>query len=115
MIDKKYYVNFDNLNYVPHENEKVNIDFKFNLSKGGKIFLNIPNELKNKLEMLALEVANSLNISFASIDIIVTKNKEIMVLEANSGVTLNNFVKQAPSNYQKVYNIYKDAIKLMFN
>ena len=110
-----YLKEIDNPNYIPKLNEKVELSFKFNLSSGGKTFLDIPSTLKDTLESLALEVSNKLNIFFASIDIIVTNDNKIMVLEANSGVTLNNFVKQSPDYLSIVYNIYKDAIKLMFN
>lgn len=105
----------DNPNYVPKKDEKVELSFKFNLSSGGKTILDIPYDIKDKLISLALLVSKKLNISFASIDIIVTESKEILVLEANTGVTLNTFLKLNPSYYNVVYNIYKDAIKLMFN
>ena len=35
-------------------------------------------------------------------------------MEANSGVTMNKFIMQNDS-YNLAYNIYKDAIMLMFN
>ncbi len=104
-----------NPTYVPKKNEKVELSFKFNLSSGAKTILEISHDLKDKLTSLALDVSKKLNISFASIDIIVTDNSEIFVLEANTGVTLNTFLKLNPSYYNVVYNIYKDAIKLMFN
>jgi glutathione synthase/RimK-type ligase-like ATP-grasp enzyme len=113
--NKNYLMQYNNPDYIPQVNERIDLDFKFNLSNGGEVLLDISNELKDKLSALALDVSNKLNISFASIDIIVTKTKEILILEANTGVTLNNFVKKCPEYKLEVYNIYKDAIKLMFN
>ena len=107
--------NFNNLDYIPKLNEKIELDFKFNLSKGGKVFTDIPNDLKDKIRSLALNTAKTLNISFASIDVILTDLNELLILEANTGVTLNNFLKQNNDYYDIVYNIYKDAIKLMFD
>ena len=76
--------------------------------------MEIEPRLKNKICDLALRVTRELNITFASIDIIDTNN-ELMVLEANSGVTLNKFIQQNSNGYDIAYNIYKDAIKMMFN
>ncbi len=109
-----YYI-IDNLDYVPKLNEKIELDFRFNLSKGGKVFTNIPNDLKDKISILALNTAKTLNISFASIDVILTDLNELLILEANTGVTLNNFSKQCNDFKNIVYDIYKDAIKLMFD
>ena len=114
-----YYIDnakeIENPDYIPRNQEKVELSFKFNLSSGGKVFLDIPHDLKEKISLLALTVSRKLNIAFASIDIIVTKNNEIMVMEANTGVTLNTFLKLNPDYYDIVYNIYKDAIEKMFN
>ncbi len=113
-----YYKNHPNIitnpMYIPNINEKVEINFKFNLSSGGKTFLDIEKNLKDEITSLALSVSKNLNIIFASIDIINTKNDELLVMEANSGVTLNKFIKQNINGYDIAYNIYKDAIKLMF-
>ena len=105
----------DNASYIPKNGEKVELSFKFNLSNGAKVILNMPNDLKDRLVSIALDVSKKLNIYFASIDIILMENNELLVLEANTGVTLNNFLRLNPNYYQKVFDIYKDAIRNMFN
>ena len=114
-----YYKNhvdlIENGDYIPAKNVKIDLDFKFNLSSGGKIFLEIPSDLKNRIKLLALDVCRTLNIFFASIDIILTDDQKMLVLEANNGVTLNNFKKQSPNSSKIVYDIYKDAIKALFS
>lgn len=114
-----YYVNhqdkINNPDYIPAMDEKVEIGFKFNLSSGAKTFTNIDPVLKEKITQLALRVTKELNISFASIDIINTENNELLVMEANSGVTMNSYILQNKDAYDIAYNIYKDAIKQMFN
>lgn len=100
--------------YIPKENEKYELNYKFNLSSGSKTFLDIERELKNEIINLALKVSKELNITFASIDIIKTIDNKLLVMEANSGVTLNNFITQNKSYYSVVYEIYRDTIKLMF-
>ena len=69
--------------------------------------------LLKKLSDLALMVTKSLNIIFASVDIIDVDN-ELLVLEVNSGVTLNKYILQNKDGYDKAYNLYKDAISVMF-
>ena len=103
----------DNPNYIPKSGEKIELSFKFNLSSGGKTFTDIPSDLLERLSNLALMTTKKLNISFASVDII-DVNNELMILEINSGVTLNNYILQNKNGYDKAYIIYKDAIKLMF-
>lgn len=101
-----------NLNYIPKLNERINLNFKFNLSRGSTIFTNIDNELKNKLIEMAKQVIKITNINFASIDIIKTEN-ELLIMEANSGIMLTHFMSTNKENYNIGKNIYKDAIKLM--
>ena len=113
-----YYLNHEehiiNPNYIPSLGEKVELSFKFNLSSGGKSFVDIPIDLKNKISNLALLVTKKLNITFASVDIINTFDNKLLVMEANSGVTMNNFIMQNKDGYDTSYSIYLDAIKLMF-
>jgi len=104
-----------NPNYIPKVNEKIILNYQFNLSNGALMFQEIENNLKERLITLAKIVSNNLNITFGSIDIFETSNNELLVLEANSGVMMNNFIKQNSNGYDIAYNLYKDAIKLMFN
>ena len=82
-----------------------------NLSNGTKITLEVPN--KEYLINFAKEVANILNIKFGSIDIINTPSG-YLVLECNSGVMMNNLINQLPNGKAIAKDIYKEAIKLMF-
>ena len=101
--------------YIPSIGEKVDLNYQFNLSRGAIMFTDIPVNLKNKLTRLALQVTNSCNITFASIDIILTRDNELLIMEANSGVMTNNYMRfNKEKGYTEVYNLYKDAIKLMF-
>ena len=101
--------------YIPSNGEVIELDFRFNLSTGARLFTEIDNELKNRVIDMAKLVANSLDISFASVDIIYTKDNKLFVLEANSGVMMDNYIKQSLNGYKNAYNVYKEAIKTMFN
>lgn len=100
--------------YIPKDKEVVELNFKFNLSEGAKSFTDIPLDLKEKIISLALQVTKELDISFASVDIVYTEDNELLVLEANSGVTMNKFITQNENGYSLAYSIYLDAVKLMF-
>ena len=104
-----------NPNYIPKLNEIIEIDFRFNLSCGARLFTEIDTELKNRIMEIATLVTKKLDISFASVDVIYTKDNKLLVLEANSGVMMDNYIKQCNNGYTNAYNVYKEAIKVMFN
>jgi len=103
------------INKILNKDEKLEIDFKFNLSRGSNIFYVFDNHLKNTLENMALKITNTLNIKFASVDIIELESGELLVLELNSGVMMDNFLKLHENGKEIVKNIYKEAIKKMFD
>ena len=103
----------ENEEYVPELNKKIVIEYRFNLSNGARVNKTIDDDLKNKLISLAKEVINLTNISFGSIDIIKTTNNELFIMEANSGVMMNNYLKQT-NDRDTVKEIYKEAILAMF-
>lgn len=106
-------LNLDLTKVLPR-NEILEVDFKFNLSKGSTIFSVSDLNMREKLKKIALEVANSLNIQFASIDIIETMKDELLVLEANSGVMMDNFIKLDKDGYKIAKSIYKEAVLTLF-
>ena len=113
-----FYKNEKNLskveNYIPKENEEVLLNFQFNLSNGALMFVDIKENLKNELISLALNVSREIGLVFGSIDIIKTSDNKLLIMEANSGVMMNNFIKLNKDGYSIAKNIYRDAISLMF-
>ncbi len=105
----------NNPDYIPKLNEEVEVNYKFNLTSGGKTFMDINSKLKKEICDLAIRVTKEVGITFASVDIIHTMDNELLVMEANSGVKMDNFINQNEEGYNIAYNIYKDAVKLMFN
>ena len=103
----------ENDNYIPKSGEKVIVEYRFNLSNGARVNKNIDSELKNKLIDLAKEVIKETNLSFGSIDIVQTTSNELLIMEANSGVMMNNYLLQT-NDREMVKNIYKEAIISMF-
>lgn len=103
----------DNEDLVPELNQRIVIEYRFNLSNGSRVNKNIDIELKNKLINLAKDVIKYTNLSFGSIDIIKTYDNELLLMEANSGVMMNNYLKQTKDR-DLVKSIYKEAIINMF-
>ena len=66
------------------------------------MFLDIEPSLKKKLENLAIKVSNEINLAFGSIDIIKTRDNRLLIMEANSGVMMNSFIKQHENGYENL-------------
>ena len=97
------------------KNEKFQYDWKFNLSQGSIAKKLEDEELYEKLINLAKQVCRETNLKFASVDIIETTNNDLLVLEANSGVTIEKYIVQNPTEYEIAKDIYRNAIKKLFN
>lgn len=95
--------------------EKFEYNWKFNLSQGSIARKLEDNILAKDLTKLAKQVCNETNLRFGSIDIIETNNNELLILEANSGVMLENYIKQNPNDFFIAKLIYKEAIKKLFD
>lgn len=101
-------------NYIPAKGEEVMLSFKFNLSMGSVPYLDIDSQIKNNILAIVHKIIRELDIVFASIDIIETTNHQLFIMEANSGIMMNNFIKQIANGYDIAYEIYNEAIKTMF-
>ena len=110
-----YYKNhMIDINYIPKNNEKVILNYQFNLSRGAKMFLDIDDELKKRIISLSQDVIKKLDLSFVSVDIVHTVDNKLLIMEANSGIMMDNFIRFNYDKQSDVYNLYCDAIKTMF-
>lgn len=97
------------------KNENFKYNWKFNLSQGS-IAKRLDDELlADKLVKLAKQVCDEINLKFGSIDMIQTANNDLFVLEVNSGVMLENYIRLNPNEYVTAKNIYRSAIEKLFN
>ena len=102
------------LTYVPAMDEKVNISWKHNLSGGAMPTILAKGELYDKIEKLAIDAGKAMNINFATIDIIETTDDKLYVLEINSGIGATIFVESVDGGYEIIKDIYRQAIKKLF-
>lgn len=76
--------------------------------------MDIPDDLTKKISFLAKKVAKEINVRFCSIDIILDSNNRLYLMEANSGVMLDNFMNIHPNGISIAKFIYGSAINKMF-
>ena len=55
-----------------------------------------------------------MGIRFATVDIGITPEKELTVVEINGSVCMNKFIDLVPNGYEVAKEIYKKAIEKMF-
>lgn len=101
------------LNDIILKDYKFDIDWRHNLSTGAQAEEVSDKDILEELKRLIEKVIVALNIVFASIDIIEVNN-ELLIIEINSGVMCEKVIFQIADGYDKVKEIYKKAIKLMF-
>lgn len=107
------YSNLD-LNYIPKESEKIEVSWKHNLSRGANPSEIEDDKIKEKVESLAVKAADVIGITFATVDIVHTKNNEFLVMEINSSVCMDKFSEKYKNGYEITKNVFKSAIAKMF-
>ena len=98
------------LKSVPAPGEKVVVSWKHNLGQGSLPIMVKDKDLIEKLARFALATANTLNLKFASIDIVKENNGGYKVLEINSGVMMEAFSSLNEEYYKIAKHIYGLAI-----
>lgn len=76
--------------------------------------MDIPKFLEERISKLALKVAKEINIRFCSIDIILDKEDNLYLMEANSGVMMDNFMNIHENGINIAKYVYGSAINKMF-
>ncbi len=99
---------------VLQPDEIFEYNWKFNLSQGAVASRIENEELYNKLKKIALDASSAVGMSFGSVDIIVTEDNNVLILEMNSGVMVDNYIEQFIDGYDKAKELYKDVIIEMF-
>ena len=100
---------------IPEHGEEVTISWKHNLSSGAEpIIIDETDEYIKQIREVAERAGKALNIKFASVDVVVTEKKEILVMEINGSVCMNKFSEIIPNGYEIAKSIYSKAIDKMF-
>jgi len=103
------------MEYIPKKNERIELSWKHNLYGGATAkVIDKEHEYYNRIEKLAIESGKALDMTFATIDIINTKNNELYVLEINSGVAASIFSKVVENGKELTKEIYRKALTEIF-
>ena len=97
---------------ILNEGEIYEYDWRFNLSKGAKASIEIDETVRKKVEDIAINLTKSLNIRFCSVDVIKTTDNKYYVMEVNSGVMMENIIRQMPKGYEIAKKIYEKVIDI---
>lgn len=98
---------------IPEKGETVFLTWKHNLGRGASAEILTDDAMREKVTYLASRAARTLNVNFASIDI-VRLGDELRVLEVNSGIMTEAFASQSRENYLTALSIYERAIRHYF-
>lgn len=101
------------LKQVPQKGQEIVIGWKHNLGEGSAPQIVPGGKLRDQLISMAHAIQDVINIRFASIDI-VRVNDELSVLEVNSGVMMEYFVKHFAEGRALAKGIYARAVEKMF-
>lgn len=103
------------LNYIPKQGREVTICWKHNLYNGAEpIIIDENDEFIKEVRKIAIDAGNAINIKFATIDVAVTSDKKILVMEVNGSVCMNKFSEIIPNGYEIAKNLYAKAVDKMF-
>lgn len=103
------------LNDVPAKGKKVVVGWKHNLSNGAIPLLVQEEDLYYEVvKKIAVEAGNVLELTFASVDVSVTKDKKVYVMEVNSRVSLHKFCELIPNGYEIGKDIFSKVMDKMF-
>ena len=104
-----------NLDMIPEDGEEVTISWKHNLNNGAEpIVIDETDEFLKEVKSVAVKAGNAVNIKFATIDVAVTHDKKVLVMEINASVCMNKFSEIVPGGFDIAKNVYAKAVDKMF-
>ena len=116
-FNQNYFVNrLEDSKYdrILDKDEIFQYNWKFNLSQGSIAKKVTDTELSERIIGIVKKVYDEINLKFGSVDIIETADNNLLVLEVNSGVMMDNYIRLMPDGYMMAKSIYKKAIERQF-
>ncbi len=102
------------LRYVPAKDEEFEFSWKFNLSGGAQVDLEVSDFARENIENIIHKISDALNLRFVTIDIIQDENDEFRVMEINAAVCFSQFINLVPEGREIAKRIYAKAIDAIF-
>ena len=88
-------------------------NWKHNLSEGAVAFEVNDKSLKDKLKNIAKSALKEIGLRFGCVDIIEVNTGELLIIEVNSGVTINKYIEFNSTGREIAKKIYGEVIKEM--
>lgn len=98
------------LAYEKYDPVMVNDLKMFNLNLGAKAKQIKLNELDDNHRHMALNAMQTIGLKLGAVDIIFDENNEALVLEINSGFSLEHYAQISPENRTQVIALYEEVI-----
>lgn len=91
--------------------------WKHNLGGGAVADFNfeMPDSLRKSMLEIVLNATRAMQIKFCSVDVLLLEDGTITVLEVNSGVMMENLVKQHPHLEADARKLYENVVLCMFD
>lgn len=103
------------LNYVLKKGEKVTVGWKHNVSNGAiPIIIDENDAYYDTVKNIAEKAGKALDLNYATVDVVVTKEKEVLVMEVNSNVCIVKFCELMPNGFEIGKEIFSKVIDKMF-
>ncbi len=102
------------LEKVLENGEEKNISWKHNLSCGAEPILVNEDKYLEQIKNIAINASKAIGIRFATVDIALTAEGNLSVVEINGSVCMNKFSELVPGGYKIAKDIYAKAIDKMF-
>ena len=100
---------------IPEDGKKIEIGWKYNLSRGSTPEVINEKAVLSKLYPLAIKAAEIVDARFVTVDLLEdTQTKELLILEINAGVAMDQFILKHPQGRSIAYSIYEKAILSLF-
>ena len=110
--EKAFYNKEINENSILEKDKTLEYGWMFNLSKGAKISLDLENN-KEFIEIFAKNICKKLDLNLVSIDIVELFDGSFKVIEINSGMMMDNLIKQLTNGKEIAKSIYTEIILSM--
>lgn len=94
--------------------EKYEYSWKFNLAEGAIPFSVVDKDLQKQLLNVLQKITSQIYLGFCSVDIVETFSHEFLIMELNSGVSLQKYSAFFGNGEKTLKEIYKKAIQILF-
>lgn len=103
------------LNKIPQKGEKIMIGWKHNLSNGAiPIIIDENDTYYTTVKKIAEKAGKALDLNYATVDVVVTKERQVLVMEVNSNVCIVKFCEIMPNGFEIGKEIFSKVIDKMF-